>query len=363
MSLRLMYLLFFRITGWLALLSRNSVAKDVEILVLRHENAVLRRQNPKPRLDWADRAVLAAMIRLLPRGLNDVSARRAGYGHALASATGRPALDLPPLVRPASDRPGHRRPGRAAGPRQPRRRQHHLDESGRSDVKPNRRSTCLPGSISMAAASGGTEYEDTVPTAMSAGFCVSRPSRHNGHTGEDADMVEGVDSIHRRVAVVTTLLAVCSLAFLIDGVIALGRLAKISSVAPAVRAAADGRDSEAIIASVRSHMVFNVAVGIVGLAVLAVLAMAVRRRARPSRGGVWLAAAALSFGLIGGAAVSVDTIATPDATESAPLRAALQQLMPSWYSPTHSLITGMVIIGLAVAAFLLARTSDLDFYG
>ena len=62
-SLRLVYLIFDGLLDWLTLLGRASASKDIELLVLRHEVAVLRRTNPEPRLDWADRALFTALIR------------------------------------------------------------------------------------------------------------------------------------------------------------------------------------------------------------------------------------------------------------------------------------------------------------
>ena len=79
-----------RVTGWLALLARADAAKNVEILVLRHEVAVQRRYNQRPTLTWLDRAFLSAMARLLPtqlRRLRLVSPRTLLRWHAQLVAT------------------------------------------------------------------------------------------------------------------------------------------------------------------------------------------------------------------------------------------------------------------------------------
>jgi putative transposase len=66
---RLIYRSLAALLSWLALSARSSASKNAEILILRHEVAVLRRGNPGPRIDWADRAVLAALARILPKAL------------------------------------------------------------------------------------------------------------------------------------------------------------------------------------------------------------------------------------------------------------------------------------------------------
>ena len=66
MALRLIYQMFTKLLGWIVLRTRSDTTKDIEILVLRHQLAVLQRRTPRPRMTWTDRALIAALTRLLP---------------------------------------------------------------------------------------------------------------------------------------------------------------------------------------------------------------------------------------------------------------------------------------------------------
>jgi hypothetical protein len=113
----LVYLMLTRVLSWLALLARSDAAKDVEILMLRHEIAVLRRTNVRPTLTWLDRAVLSALSRLLPsplRQLRLVSPRMLLRWHAQLLAHRWTYLP-PPTTRPTTHRTADPGPGAANG--------------------------------------------------------------------------------------------------------------------------------------------------------------------------------------------------------------------------------------------------------
>jgi putative transposase len=112
-------LLLTHVLSWLALLARSDTAKDVEILVLRHEVAVLRRGNPRPKLSWLDRAFLSALSRLLPtplRRLRLVSPEPCCAGTPTWSPAAGPTRDDNQAVRRLAADP---RVGVANGPGEP----------------------------------------------------------------------------------------------------------------------------------------------------------------------------------------------------------------------------------------------------
>jgi putative transposase len=122
-SFRLLYLIKVGILGWLALLGRGQASKDAEILVLRQEVMVLRRQVARPKAGWAGRAILAALARLLPAALRDSRLVTPGtllvWHRRLLPQPDLPGPAGPPDGRPRSviwccGWPGRTRPGDSA---------------------------------------------------------------------------------------------------------------------------------------------------------------------------------------------------------------------------------------------------------
>src|SRR5690349_17672369 len=66
MATKLIYQMLVKLLSWIVLRARSDTTKEIEILVLRHQLAVLQRRSPRPRISWSDRAVIAALARLLP---------------------------------------------------------------------------------------------------------------------------------------------------------------------------------------------------------------------------------------------------------------------------------------------------------
>ena len=99
MLIRVIYLFAVRVLDWLVLLARNYAAKGVEILVLRHEIALLRRQVTRPEPDGADRAVIAALGRAAVQTPAPAPDRDASDLAGLAPAPGSAQIDVPECAR------------------------------------------------------------------------------------------------------------------------------------------------------------------------------------------------------------------------------------------------------------------------
>jgi hypothetical protein len=110
-TLRLIYQMFSKLLGWIVLRTRSDTSKEIEILVLRHQLAVLQRRTPRPPMAWTDRALIAALTRLLPKPR---AARHPSHDPPLA-----PPAHRPPLDHPADPTRSTRHPHRCPRPRHP----------------------------------------------------------------------------------------------------------------------------------------------------------------------------------------------------------------------------------------------------
>ena len=119
MALRLLYLIMIRVFGWLVLFGRGRASKDAEVMVLRHEVTVLRRQVARPKPDWADRAVMARWPGCCQPRAAVPAARHARDAAGLAPPPDHTHMDISEPARPPRDQPGDPGPGAAAGAGEP----------------------------------------------------------------------------------------------------------------------------------------------------------------------------------------------------------------------------------------------------
>ena len=139
-ALMLIYRMFTKLLSWMALCARSDTAKEIEILVPRHQLAVLQRRTPRPRMSWTDRALIAALTRLLPvrrrlgllvtpatilRWHRQLIARRWTTQPTPTRSTRHPRRTPPP-----GPPPGHREPHLGIPPRPRRTRRTRLPGRG-----------------------------------------------------------------------------------------------------------------------------------------------------------------------------------------------------------------------------------------
>ncbi|HUZ22470.1 MAG TPA: hypothetical protein VMV07_01755 [Streptosporangiaceae bacterium] len=142
MCLRFVFLLVTRLAAWSRLRRRADSGKDAEILLLRHQLTVLRRQpGPQPRPSWADRALIAALLSIIPRARTPPgrpATRRNIRSLVLRLAVREPGVGLPPDPRRAG-RTGHppRTLDRVGDPEEGR------DQTGAGPARPGL-SSCAP---------------------------------------------------------------------------------------------------------------------------------------------------------------------------------------------------------------------------